>query len=68
MALLASMNKTVTAMSESLLGKGASYCSGETQDPKTAESAKRKHKSMNSYLEELLGDSSKKHKLDMTLF
>ena len=50
-------------MSESLLGKGV-ICSGETQDPKTVESAKREHESMNSHLEELLGDGSKKHKLD----
>ena len=51
------------AMSESLFGKGAT-CSGETQDPKTAESAKRKHESMNSDLKELLGACRKKHKLD----
>ena len=37
-ALLASMNKTMAAMRESFLGKGTS-CSGEAQDPKTAESA-----------------------------
>ena len=57
------MNKTMAAMNESLLGKGAN-CSGERKDPKMAESAKRKHESMNSDLEELLGDCSKKHKLD----
>ena len=52
MALLASMNKTMAAMGESLLGKGAT-CSGKTQDPKMAESDKRKHERMNSDLEEL---------------
>ena len=55
----------VAAMSDSLLSKGTT-CSGETQDPKTAESAKRKHESMNSDLKELLGDCSKKHKLDQS--
>ena len=53
----------MAAMSESFPDKGAT-CSGETQDHKTAESAKRKHDSINSDLEELLGDCSKKHKLD----
>ena len=56
-ALLASMNKTMAAMSESLLGKGAT-CSGKTQDTKTVPN---KHESMN---EELLVDCIKKHKLD----
>ena len=48
----------MAALSKLFLDKGS--CSGETQDPKTAESANER---MNSDLE-VLGDCSKKLKLD----